>query len=152
MKKKIVFTQGSFDLFHYGHIRFLQKAKSQGTFLIVGVNTDKLYRKYKKKIPVIPYKYRIKIVRAIGFVDQVVPADGFSPLKLLKKFKSDVYVICKEWKDTKKKEIEYMKSIRGKTIVLPYLKTISASNIRSKLIKNYLKHNVKHCVECHKRL
>jgi len=148
----IVFTQGSFDLFHYGHVRFIERAKANGNYLIVGVNTDRLYKDYKSKIPVIPYKYRAKTISAMRDVDIVIPANGFSPLKLLKKYKPDVYVICKEWEDGKTKEIEYMKSIGGKTVVLPYLKTISASEIRSKLVKNYLKHSDKLCAECHKRL
>lgn len=151
-RAKVVFYQGSFDLLHYGHIRALERAKQEGTYLIVAVNTDRLYKKYKDKKPVIPYKFRVKMVRVIRCVDEVVPANGFSPLGLLKKFKPDVYIICKEWKKTKAKEIEYMKSIGGKSVVIPYLKTISASQIRTKLIKNYLKHNLKYCAECHKKI
>jgi len=150
--KKIVFTQGSFDLFHYGHVRFIERAKALGSYLIVGVNTDKLYKDYKSKTPVIPYKYRAKTIRAMKGVDEVIPTNRFSPMRLLKKYKPDVYVICREWAKTKDKEIEYMKSIGGKTVVLPYLKTISASEIRSKLVKNYLDHNKLYCAECHKRL
>lgn len=146
-----VFFQGSFDLFHFGHLRALERASELGDYLIIGLNTDRLYKKYKKKIPVIPYSYRRKILEGLICVDKVVPANRFSPIRLLKNLKPDIYVICKEWKNTKAKEMEYMKSI-GKTVVLPYLKTISTSNIRSKLIKNYLKHNEKQCSKCHREL
>ena len=152
-KKTIVFCQGSFDLFHYGHIKFLQKAKAQGDYLIVGVNTDRLYRKYKEKEPVIPYTYRVRMIAAMKCVDEAVPANGFSPRALLDKYNVDVYIICKEWLKTKEKDIAYMENVRkGKVVVFPYFKTISASDIRSKITKNYLDHSKHLCEECHKRL
>lgn len=149
--RKILF-QGAFDLLHWGQIRAVQKAKSYGDYLIVAVNTDKLYEKYKDKMPVIPYKYRKKMIEALKCVDEVIPAPDFSPLKLLKKHKIDVYIICKEWEKTKKIEMDYMQKTGGKTIVVPYLKTISTSDIRTKLLANYAFHNIKLCPTCHRKL
>ncbi|MEK7103919.1 MAG: adenylyltransferase/cytidyltransferase family protein [Patescibacteria group bacterium] len=151
-ERATVFYQGSFDLLHYGHIRAIRKAKEQGNYLIIGLNTDKLIREYKDKEVFVSYPFRKKILEALRDVDQVVPANYFSPLNLLKKIKPDVYIICNEWKKTKQKEVDYMKSIGGKTVVIPYLKTFSSTDIKNKLAENYLKHNQRLCSECHKKM
>lgn len=71
--KKIVTTNGSFDLFHAGHVELLEKAKSRGDILIVGINSDKSVREYKKKPgrPIIPEQFRAEAVAAIMYVDYV---------------------------------------------------------------------------------
>jgi len=153
MAKKIrVLFQGTMDLLHFGQIKAMQRAKKQGGYLIIALNTDKLVQKYKDRLAIIPYKYRKKMLEALECVDKVVPARYFSPLNILKKEKIDVYVICDEWKDTKKAEIKYMKDKGGKTHILPYLKTISATQIRAKITQNYLLHSVKLCKKCHKKV
>ena len=68
----IVYTSGDWDLFHYGHLKFLEAASRVGDRLIVGVGTDESYREYKGKEPIIPYEQRRAIVEAICFVDEVV--------------------------------------------------------------------------------
>ena len=75
MKKNIIgYTAGVFDLFHIGHLKILQNAKSIfiKRKLIVGVSTDELVYKYKKKKPVIPFSERIEVVRSIKYVDAVI--------------------------------------------------------------------------------
>jgi len=149
---KTVFTQGAFDLFHYGHVRFLEKCKTLGDELVVAVNSDKLYRDYKEKEPIIPWKYRKDTLMALKCVDAVVKIDKFSPVYFLKLYKPDIYVICKEWESTKVEEIRYMKSIGKKVIVMPYLKTVSSTEIKKQIAENYIKHNVQLCPGCHKKL
>ena len=147
-----VFFQGSFDLLHYGHIRAIQRAKEHGKILIIGLNTDKLYKSYKKKIPVIHYSYRKRMLEAIKGVTKVVPVSILNPLYYLKKYDIDVYVMCNEWIYNKMAEIKYMKEKGGKVVVLPYLKSISTSHIRHKIIENHVKHNIKYCAKCHRTL
>ena len=73
MKKETVgYTTGVFDLFHIGHLRLLQRAKSRCDRLIVGVSTDELVQSYKNKKPVIPFEERSEIVAALKCVDVVV--------------------------------------------------------------------------------
>ena len=74
MKKKIVvFTCGCFDLFHAGHLKVLEESKKFGDYLIVGISSDNVIRKAKGKgRPIIPQDKRVKIVSALGFVDEVV--------------------------------------------------------------------------------
>lgn len=147
-----VFIQGSFDLFHYGHVRAIARAKELGDELIVGLNTDRLYRSYKKKVPVIKYSYRRKVLEALRDVDRVVPVNMLNPLSYLKAFRIDIYVVCQEWLYNKQKEVEYMRQIGGKVIVLPYLKGVSSNGIRHKMIKNHVNHNVRLCKKCHRKL
>lgn len=66
-----VLTTGVFDLFHVGHLHFLQKAKSLGSYLIVGIHTDRDVAEYKRT-PIIPFEQRMEIVQAIQCVDEVV--------------------------------------------------------------------------------
>lgn len=147
-----VFFQGSFDLFHYGHIRAIQRAKELGDILIVGLNTDRLYKDYKHKKPVIRYDYRRKTLEALRDVDKVVPVNVLNPLPYLKALKIDIYVVCKEWLYNKQAEIVYMHRSGGRIVMLPYLKGISSNGIRHKIIQNHVNHNVRLCKKCHRKL
>jgi len=147
-----VFVQGSFDLMHYGHLKYLKKCKEHGDYLIVGVNTDRLYKKYKNKKPIIPYEYRKEVVRSLEFVDEVIPAPHFSPIKLLKKYDVDIFIIFDEWKDTKAEEIKFMKSKGAKAIVVSFPdKTLSSTDIKRNVLHNYLK-GIELCPSCQKKI
>src|SRR3989339_1964032 len=77
--KKIVFTNGCFDILHAGHIKIFRKAKSLGDVLIVGVNSDRSIRDLKgPKRPVVPAKYRAEIISALEYVDYVTVFDETS--------------------------------------------------------------------------
>lgn len=137
MKK--VFVQGSFDLFHYGHLKYLREAKKHGDYLVVGVNTDKLYSDYRRKKPIIPFEFRKEVVMAIDCVDEVIAASNFSPLDLLKEHNIDVFIIYDEWEGTKQKEMSYMKQAGGESVVVSFSnKTLSSSVIKQRVINNYL--------------
>jgi glycerol-3-phosphate cytidylyltransferase len=147
---------GSFDLFHLGHLKALKRARKiadrYDSKLVITLNTDSLYKNYKDKTPIIPYKYRKEILESLREVDMVVPKSVFNDIALIKRFKPAVFLICREWLESKKEEIKLVKSLGGKTIILPYFKGISASEIRDKIIQNYRNHEKVYCDECHKRL
>lgn len=133
---KVVLLQGAFDIINYGHVRALKRAKALGDYLIVALNTDQLLRQYKKREPVLPWKQKKVILEAIRWVDKVVPAHNFSPLSLLKKYKVDVYVLTKEWENTKNVEMEYMKKKGGKISFSPrYAGVVCTSEIKRRLLK-----------------
>lgn len=133
---KIVFLQGSFDILNWGHVKAFKQAKSYGDYLIVGLNTNELLKEYKKREPVLPFYQKKFILESIRYVDLVVPAPYFSPLKLLKKYNVDVYCLTKEWKDTKKVEMDYIKSNGGKVKFLPRFKgVICTSDIKKILLE-----------------
>ena len=108
-RPRIVLLQGAFDILNYGHIRAFKFAKAQGDYLIVALNTNDLIRDYKGREPVMPWSQKRRIIEACRYVDKVVPAREFSPLKLLKRYRVDVYVLSREWEQTKAVEIAFMK-------------------------------------------
>ena len=75
MGEVVVYAHGCFDLFHVGHLRYLQSAKALGDFLVVGVNTDEWVNTYGKK-PIVPFEQRIEIVGALRCVDLAIPREG----------------------------------------------------------------------------
>lgn len=96
MKK--VITYGTFDLFHYGHLRIIERAKSFGDYLIVAVSTDE-FNHIKGKKCIYPYEHRAKIVEAIKGVDQVIPENSWEQKREdIKKYKVDVFVMGSDWK------------------------------------------------------
>lgn len=76
-KTKIVYTSGNWDLFHYGHLKFLGAASRAGTKLIVGVSTDESIERIRGQKPIIPYEQRRAIVAGLRFVDEVVPFESY---------------------------------------------------------------------------
>ena len=99
MKKyKIGYTTGVFDMFHIGHLNILKRSKEQCEFLIVGVSTDELVKEYKHKTPIIPYEERIEIVKAIRFVDQVVPQTSMDKLLAWELYHFDAVFHGDDWK------------------------------------------------------
>lgn len=136
---KIVLIQGAFELLNSGHIRAFKLAKSQGDYLIVAVNTPNLIQDYKHRKPLLSYQDKKLIIQSIKYVDKVVPARNFSPLKLLQKYKVDVYMIAPEWLSTKDKEIAYMKA-KGCKIKMchNYKNVVRSSDLRRMLLKYHM--------------
>ena len=92
-KKKIVFTNGCFDILHPGHIHILDQAKSYGDILIVGLNSDNSIKRLKgPSRPKVSQEDRLKILSSIKFVDYVVLFEEETPLKLIEKIKPNVLV------------------------------------------------------------
>ena len=130
MKKyKIGYTTGVFDMFHFGHLNILRRAKEQCEILIVGVSTDELTMEYKNKKPVIPYEERVAIVEAIRYVDQVVPQTSMDKLEAWNKLHFDVIFHGDDWKGTSMyNEIEEKLSKVGCELVfLPHTQGTSST-------------------------
>ncbi len=91
--KKVVFTNGCFDILHYGHIDYLQKARLMGAYLVMGVNTDDSIKRLKgNHRPVNQEMDRVRLIAALGFVDAVTLFDDDTPLKLISTVLPDVLV------------------------------------------------------------
>jgi len=94
---KRVITYGTFDLFHYGHLKILERAREMGDYLIVGVSTD-AFNKIKGKKCIYPYEHRAKIVEAIKWVDQVIPEENWEQKKTdIQKYRVDLLVMGNDW-------------------------------------------------------
>jgi len=138
-EKRIVgYTSGVYDLFHIGHLNLLKNAKGLCDKLIVGVSTDELVS-YKNKQAVIPHLERVEIVRAIKFVDVVVPQEDMDKLKMWERLKFNIMFVGDDWFDTPKwKELEEKFEVLGvKIIYFPYTKGISSTKINETL--NYVR-------------
>ena len=98
MKYRIGYTQGVFDMFHIGHLRLINHAKEQCEYLIVGVNSDKLVKQYKKKTPIINESDRSEIVRNLKAVDKSEIVDTLDKVEIYKQIKFDAIFIGDDWK------------------------------------------------------
>ena len=98
-RKRIVFTNGCFDLLHIGHTRYLQSARALGDILVVGVNSDASVRSLEKAPdrPIVPETQRAEVVAALGCVDYVVIFDESDPLELISAVRPDVLVKGGDW-------------------------------------------------------
>lgn len=102
MKKyKIGYTTGVFDMFHIGHLNILKAAKEQCEYLIVGVSTDELVRDYKHKTPIIPFNERVEIVKAIRYVDEVVPQLTMDKMQAWELYHFDAIFHGDDWKGSR---------------------------------------------------
>ena len=98
MGKVIGYTQGTFDMFHIGHLNLIRNAKMHCDYLIVGVNADALVESYKHKKPIVPLEERAEIVRAIRYVDQVIITDTLDKREIWNKIRFDEIYIGDDWK------------------------------------------------------
>ena len=131
---KIVFTYGVFDLFHAGHVKLLEKCKSYGDRLIVGLYTDKVAEDFKRP-PVMDYADRRDVLQACAFVDNVWMLDDKDPTDALRYLEPDVLARGDDW-DVILGE-EYMKFHDKPTIAIPYHEGISTSEIIKKIKDEY---------------
>lgn len=136
-KKKIkrVFTSGSFDMFHVGHLNILEKSAALGDELIVGVSTDELIEKYKGMKPIIPFEQRIRIVESIKCVTKVVKQVKLTEIAQLQRENIDIVTIGDDWKGKYLEGLEWIKNQPGKEVVyFPYTPGISTTSIKRKII------------------
>ncbi len=110
--KRIVFTNGCFDLIHPGHIKVLREAKSKGDILIVGLNSDSSVRKIKGgSRPILNEKARIEVLSALEFVDYIILFKSPTPLILIKALKPDYLVKGGDWQGNRIVGREYVKRV-----------------------------------------
>jgi glycerol-3-phosphate cytidylyltransferase len=129
------YTSGVFDLFHIGHLNLLRNAKALCDKLVVGVTTDELVG-YKFKRAVIPFTERLEIVRAIEYVDAVIPQESMDKLEVWDKVKFDIMFVGDDWYETDKwQSIESEFAERNvKVVYFPYTKSTSSSLINETLL------------------
>ena len=142
MKKKIIigYTTGVFDLFHIGHVKILQKAKSLCDKLIVGVSTDALVKKYKNKKPIIPFSERVEVIKNNKCVDLVVSQNSLDKFKNWRRLKYDVMFVGDDWYATKKwRDLDQeFRKLGVKIVYLPYTKKTSSTKI-NKILDDFRK-------------
>jgi glycerol-3-phosphate cytidylyltransferase len=134
---KIIYTGGTWDLFHSGHLNVLKKAKSMGDYLIVGVSTDDLVKRYKGINPILNYKQRKAIVEELRCVDKAVKQTTLFDITQFKKLKADIFVIGTDWKG-KEDKVSGLKWLKDNKYLkyVEYTKGLSSSMIKENIIKN----------------
>ena len=132
--KKIVFTNGCFDLLHVGHIRYLRQAKSLGDLLVIGLNADASVRRLKgPRRPVTRQAERAEVLSALECVDHLVLFSEDTPEKLIRLVCPDFLVKGGDWK---KKDIVgagFIESQGGKVRSLPYIEGFSTTGLLKKI-------------------
>ena len=131
----IGYTTGVYDMFHIGHLNIIQRAKEQCDYLIVGVTTDELCMKRKNKLPVIPEEDRIAIVKAIRYVDQVVPQSDMDKMKAVQEYNVNKVFVGSDWKGTPswdKYEKEFA-TVGCEVVYLDHTDGISSTILRERL-------------------
>lgn len=93
----IVYTVGTFDLLHVGHLALLEYCKSLGNILAVGVASDRVVNSYKPNVPVIPLEQRMEMLRALRCVDIVRPYDDLEYVSGCIELNADIFVIGEDW-------------------------------------------------------
>ncbi len=135
-KKKIVFTNGVFDILHAGHVDYLTRARKLGDVLIVGLNTDASVQMNKgKQRPIVPYKYRAKMLVALRAVDYVVPLEDKTPEKLIELIAPDVLVKGADYKVLAIVGSDFVRERGGKVVRMKLVKGLSTSGIVEKIRK-----------------
>lgn len=135
MKKyKIGYTQGTFDMFHIGHLNLLKNAKEWCDILIVGVNADKLVEEYKHKTPVINQDERSEILQAIRYVDDVIICETLKKTEMHKWIHFDVIFIGDDWKGNERwiETEKNLKKVGADVVYLSYTKGVSSTMLREK--------------------
>jgi rfaE bifunctional protein nucleotidyltransferase chain/domain len=133
-QKRIVFTNGCFDILHYGHVEYLAKAASQGDVLIVGLNTDRSVQQIKgPSRPVQDEQSRALILASLQFVDIVVLFDEDTPYNLIRKVQPDILVKGADYKPEDIVGYDIVKTRGGKIVTIELTPGYSTTQIINKL-------------------
>ncbi|HET9833012.1 MAG TPA: D-glycero-beta-D-manno-heptose 1-phosphate adenylyltransferase [Vicinamibacterales bacterium] len=137
-RKKIVFTNGVFDLLHVGHTRYLRTARQLGGTLLVGVNSDSSVRRLGKGDgrPVTPETERAELLASLAFVDAVVIFDEDTPEKLIARLLPDILVKGSDWKDRENPGRKLIEDRGGTMVFVPLEGGYSTTSILERIKKS----------------
>ena len=133
--KKIVFTNGCFDLLHFGHVSYLEKAKEKNSVLIVGLNSDSSVRRIKVKgRPIQPEKARARVLAALTCVDYITIFSDETPFALIRALQPDVLVKGADWKGKPVVGEDVVRARGGCVKLVSYVDNFSTTNIIKKIL------------------
>ncbi len=132
----LVYTVGTWDLLHVGHLELLQHCKTLGDTVAVGVASDEVVASYKRNVPVVPLEQRMNMLKALRCVDIVRPYYDLEYASACKEWDVDIFVIGEDWgKGPHNLEVESFLKARGKSIVqVTYHPLTSSTKIKEKTI------------------
>ena len=136
--KKVVFTNGCFDILHVGHVRYLKEAKGYGDILIVAVNSDSSVKTIKgDKRPIVSQSERAEVVAALEMVDYVTMFDEDTPYNVIKKLQPDVLIKGGDWTIDRIVGRDIVEARGGKVIAIPFIKGASTTGIVERVLERY---------------
>lgn len=128
--KKVAFTNGCFDILHFGHVSYLEEAKKPGRILIVGLNSDTSVRKIKgPKRPIVGQSERARVMAGLVCVDYVTIFNEETPYNLIKILAPDILIKGADWKGKKVAGADIVSARGGKVEFIKYVKHFSTTNI-----------------------
>ena len=132
--KKIVFTNGCFDILHVGHLRYLEEAKMFGDILVIGLNSDASVKRLKgDKRPIVPEEERAEMLLGLKCVDYVVIFEENTPVEILGEVKPDVHVKGGDYTKERLPEAEIVERNGGRVEIVSLIKGKSTTNIVKKI-------------------
>jgi len=136
--ERVVFTNGCFDILHYGHVKYLEDARRKGDLLIVAVNSDNSVKRLKgPKRPLCSLRDRMRVLAGLSSVDYIVPFKEDTPAEIIEYLKPDILIKGADYKieDIAGKEI--VKSYGGIVKRVEFLKGFSVTSLINKIIRRY---------------
>ena len=135
--KRVVFTNGAFDLMHAGHATYLELARAQGDVLVVGLNTDASVRRYKgDKRPIVDEKNRARMMAALECVDYVTWFDEDEPKELIAELQPDVLVKAEDWAHYVSGR-DIVEARGGKVVLAPMVEGLSTTKLIERVLAAY---------------
>ncbi len=136
--KTVVFTNGVFDIIHRGHVEYLEKAKSLGDLLIVGMNSDQSVKRIKgDKKPIVYQDDRAYVLSNLVMVDYVILFDEDTPFNLISEILPDVLVKGADWKVEDIVGKDLVEKEGGKVVTIEFLPDRSTTNIIGTIIERF---------------
>ena len=132
--RRIVFTNGCFDILHRGHIAYLNRAKALGDILILGLNSDQSIRRLKgPDRPINSLEDRSQVLAALSCIDHIVPFDSDTPHDLIRVVRPDIFVKGGDYTREALPEAGLVEELGGRIEILPYLENYSTTNVIEKI-------------------
>ena len=136
--QQCVFTNGCFDILHAGHVAYLEEARRQGDFLVLGMNSDASIKAIKGPLrPINPEAMRAAVVAGLESVDYVVLFDDPTPIKLIEALLPDVLVKGEDWAEDEIVGAKTVKAHGGRVVRIPFVHDISTTKIIGNIIKGH---------------
>ena len=134
--KRVVFTNGSFDGLHSGHVAFLREARRLGDLLIVGVNSDESLRRRNGRVPHGPEEERLSLVAALEPVDHALLFDEDEPSALIREIRPQLHVKGGDYQADGLPEAEAVREVGGEVVILPLVERGSSQLLRGKIARS----------------
>lgn len=138
INKKIVFTNGCFDILHVGHVRYLKQASELGDILVVGVNSDNSVKRLKgDKRPIVCEEERVEMLSDLNFIDHIIIFDEDTPYELIRLIQPDILVKGGDYKLENIVGRDIVESNGGRVELIPLVEGASTTNIVDKILSSY---------------